>query len=178
MLFSGNLRVGNKNLIRLLEAFHVFQQRCGSAARLVLTGRRSWRSRTLDGAITRLGLRSAIIETGWVPPVHVPALYSGATMLLFPTLCEGFGLPALEAMACGTPVITSNVSCLPEVTGNAALLVDPLSVADIAEGIIRLFRDERLQNDLRDRGLEWVQQFSWERTARETLHVYQRALRS
>jgi len=178
LLFSGNLRVGNKNLIRLLEAFSIFRQRCGSVARLILTGRRSWHSNALDEAIDRFGLRKAIIETGWVPPDHVPALYSGATMLLFPTLCEGFGLPALEAMACGTPVVTSNISCLPEVTGNAALLVDPFSVADIAEGIIKLFCDEGLQVLLRERGLEWVKQFSWERTARETLGVYRRALSS
>jgi glycosyltransferase involved in cell wall biosynthesis len=172
LLFAGNLRVGNKNLIRLLEAYHKFQSLCGNEAKLVLTGRRSWQSKELDSAIDKLELRDSIIETGWLPPEHVPALYSGATMLLFPTLCEGFGLPALESMACGTPVLTSNVSCLPEVTGGAALLVDPLNVDDIADGIAQLYRDTGLQADLRQKGLEWVKQFSWQRTAKETRDVY------
>jgi glycosyltransferase involved in cell wall biosynthesis len=172
LLFAGNLRVGNKNLIRLLEAYHKFRAACGNDAKLVLTGRRSWRSKELDAAMDQLDLRRSIIETGWLPPEHVPALYSGATMLLFPTLCEGFGLPALESMACGTPVLTSNVSCLPEVTGGAALLVDPLKVDEIADGIVQLYRDTRLQEDLRQKGLAWVKQFTWQRTAKETREAY------
>ncbi len=176
LLFAGNLRVGNKNLIRLLKAYHKFQKAGERDVKLVLTGRRSWRSKELDAAIDKLELRESIIETGWLPPEHLPALYSGATMLLFPTLCEGFGLPALESMACGTPVLTSNVSCLPEVTGGAALLVNPLDVDEIADGIIQLYRDVALQSDLRKKGLEWVQHFSWQRTAHDTTDAYHRLL--
>lgn len=178
LLFAGNLRVGNKNLLRLVEAYHLFQTKAGREARLVLTGRRSWRSKELDEAIDRFGLRSSIIETGWLTPEHVPALYSGATMLLFPTLCEGFGLPALESMACGTPVLTSNVSCLPEVTGGAALLVDPYNVAEIADAMGHLYRDSALQANLRKKGFEWVQPFTWDRTVRETRETYERVLAS
>jgi glycosyltransferase involved in cell wall biosynthesis len=176
-LFAGNLRVGNKNLVRLLEAYALFRRECSREAKLVLTGRRSWQSKVLDATIDRLDLRSSIVETGWLPPEDVPALYSGARALLFPSLCEGFGLPALESMACGTPVITSNLSCLPEVTGNASLLVDPYSVAAIADGMACLFRDDRMHADLREKGLKWIQQFSWARTARETRAVYDRVLR-
>jgi len=175
-LFAGNLRVGNKNLVRLLEAYKLFQSQFGKEARLVLTGRRSWQSHVLDEAIDRLAIRESIVETGWLPPEHLPALYSGARALLFPSLCEGFGLPALESMACGTPVIASNLSCLPEVTGNAALLVDPYSVEAIAEGIGNLFQNNSLHAELRAQGFSWVQRFSWARTARETLAVYQRVL--
>ncbi|MCC6510462.1 MAG: glycosyltransferase family 4 protein, partial [Pirellulaceae bacterium] len=106
-LFAGNLRVGNKNLVRLLEAYQLFKQKHGDEVLLVLTGRRSWQSKVLDETIERLNLRTSIVETGWLAPGHVPALYSGALTLLFPSLCEGFGLPALESMACGTPVLTS-----------------------------------------------------------------------
>lgn len=172
VLFSGNLRVEGKNLIRLLEAFHQFRGARSDDIKLVFTGRRSWGSEKLDETIARLNLRNAIIEPGWVPPECVPAFYAGASMVLLPSLCEGFGLPALEAMACGTPVITSNLSCMPEVVGDAALLVDPFSVQDMAATMGRLFDDAQLQAQLRLRGLEWVKQYSWERTARETLKVY------
>jgi glycosyltransferase involved in cell wall biosynthesis len=176
-LFAGNLRVGNKNLIRLLEAFRLFkQQNESSELLLVLTGRRSWQSALLDETIERLELRESIVETGWLPPEHVPALYSGARALLFPSLCEGFGLPALESMACGTPVITSNLSCLPEVTGDASWLVDPYSVGAIAEGMTELYRSDRVHEDLRVKGIKWVEQFSWARTARETRDAYSRVL--
>ena len=175
-LFAGNLRVGNKNLVRLLEAYHLFIKANGNATRLVLTGRRSWHSKVLDETIDRLSLRDSIIETGWLPPEHVPALYSGATALLFPSLCEGFGLPALESMACGTPVLTSNVSCLPEVTGGAALLVDPYSAEAIAEGMNQLQGNRALHADLQAKGFKWVKQFSWSRAARETRAVYDRVL--
>ncbi|HEY6564056.1 MAG TPA: glycosyltransferase family 1 protein, partial [Pirellulaceae bacterium] len=178
LLYSGNLRVGNKNLIRALEAFHAFRRETGESTKLVFTGRRSWQARELDQALDRLHLRSSVIETGWVPPEDLPAIYSGATMLLFPTLCEGFGLPALEAMACGTPVVTSNCSCMPEVTGGAALLVDPRSVTEITHAITRLFGDTGLRESLRTRGLDWIRQFTWGRAARDTMRVYAQALSS
>lgn len=176
LLFSGNLRVGNKNLVRTLTAFHEFRRRHGGSTRLVLTGKRSWFANRLDSALDRLHLRDSVIETGWIPPEDLPAIYGGATMLLFASLCEGFGLPALEAMACGTPVITSTTTCMPEVTGDAALLVDPTSVEAIAQAMSRLQEDPTLRDQLRERGLEWARQFTWDRTAKETLQVYSRAL--
>jgi glycosyltransferase involved in cell wall biosynthesis len=108
----------------------------------------------------------------------LPALYNGASLFVFPSLYEGFGLPVLEAMACGTPVITSNVSSLPEVAGNAAMLVDPYNVDALAGTMRHVLSDQALAADLRARGLQRAQQFSWERTARETLAVYKDVLQN
>jgi len=105
--------------------------------------------------------------------IPASALYSGATLFAFPSLYEGFGLPVLEAMGCGTPVVASNTSAIPQVAGDAALLVDPRDVNALAEGMGRLLSDETLRAELRARGLERAQQFSWERTARDTLSVYE-----
>jgi glycosyltransferase involved in cell wall biosynthesis len=111
---------------------------------------------------------------GYVPDEDLPALYSGALLLAFPSLYEGFGLPVLEAMACGTPVLTSNVSATAEVADGAALLVDPRSVDALASALGRLLTDDALRADLRRRGLARAAEFSWERTARETLSVYEK----
>ncbi|HIQ02105.1 MAG TPA: glycosyltransferase family 1 protein, partial [Anaerolineales bacterium] len=109
---------------------------------------------------------------GPVPEADLPALYTGATTFVFPSLYEGFGLPVLEAMACGTPVACSNTSSLPEVVGDAALTFDPTDTAGIADAVARLLEDADLQADLRERGLRRAARFSWERTARATLTVY------
>jgi glycosyltransferase involved in cell wall biosynthesis len=113
----------------------------------------------------------------WIGRVHeedLPALYSAAEVFVFPSLFEGFGLPVIEAMACGTPVICSNVTALPEVAGGAAILVDPSDVRGLAEALDRVLGDSDLQADLRGRGLARAHQFSWERTASETLAIYRR----
>ncbi len=112
-----------------------------------------------------------VYRTGYVPHELLPALYSGAAALVFPTLCEGFGLPPLEAMACGTPVITSMNSALPEVVGDAAIGIDPLEPESIAAAVIRVVRSEALQMDLRARGLQRAKLFSWERCAAATRQV-------
>src|SRR5262249_25416527 len=106
-----------------------------------------------------------------------PALFSGARAFVYPSLYEGFGLPLLEAMACGAPVLTSSVSALPEVVADAALIVSPEDVDALAAPIARIWRDERLRADPRARGLARARQFSWERTARLTLDVYEAVLR-
>ncbi len=124
--------------------------------------------------IHRLQLAEHVVELGHVDQEHLPALYSGAQMLVFPSLYEGFGIPVLEAMACGTPVLTSNVSALPEVAGNCALLVDPYSVEAISQGMLELCANEGLRQSLRSRGLEDAKKFTWEQTARQTLSVYHR----
>ena len=109
---------------------------------------------------------------GPVPEADLPALYAGAAVFVFPSLYEGFGLPVLEAMACGTPVITSNTSSLPEVVGEAGILIDPRDVRALAEAVERVLADERLRAELRAKGVERARQFTWEKTARETLAVY------
>ena len=110
-------------------------------------------------------LSSRVDFVGIVPEPKLPSLYRGAEALVFPSLYEGFGLPVLEAMACGTPVVTANVTALPEVTGDAALLVDPTSVEQIAEAIVQIVSDTKLRQQLRDKGLKQAAQFSWQRTS-------------
>ena len=129
----------------------------------------------MDKALDRLKLREQVIETGYVEDPDVPVLYNGAEMFLFATLWEGFGLPVLEAMACGTPVITSNISSLPEIAGDAALLVDPYSVEDIAGAMHTLYTDSGQRAKLIEKGLIQSAKFSWAHTARKTIEAYKKA---
>jgi glycosyltransferase involved in cell wall biosynthesis len=168
----------HKNVERLLDAFARFRQRhpSGAAYRLYVMG--AWmgrREQRLHARITRLGLESAVRHLTGVPTRHVAALYSGAQALVFPSLMEGFGLPVLEAMASGTPVIAANGSSLPEITGDAALLVDPYDVEALTEAIWRLAEDAGLRAALIARGQARSRQFSWERLARETVAIYRMA---
>jgi glycosyltransferase involved in cell wall biosynthesis len=177
LLYVGTLQP-RKNLSRLIEAF---ARLAGAPAfadvqqsdslRLVLAGRRGWLYDDLVAQVERLGLAGRVFFPGYVADADLPALYSGALAFVFPSLYEGFGLPVLEAGACGVPVITSNTSSLPEVAGDAALLVDPHDVDAIAEAMYRLVTDEALRAELVRRGFENVKRFSWEKCARETLAV-------
>ncbi len=165
-----------KNIPRILQAFDRFRKESRSELKLVLAGKKSWTSEEVNPLIDSLGLRPHIVELGYVPHADLPFLYSGAAMLVFPSLWEGFGLPVIEAMACGTPVVTSNVSSLPEVAGGAAVLVDPNSVDEISDGMRRILDDGALREDLCARGRKRAEAFTWERTARQTLDVYARAI--
>ena len=144
---------------------------------LVLAGKRGWLYDDLFAQVTRLGLASRVIFPGYVEEADLPALLSGALALVFPSLYEGFGIPVLEAGACGVPVITSNTSSLPEVAGDAALLVDPHDVDAIADAMFRIATDAELRAELDRRGQENVKRFSWEKCARETLAVLEEAAR-
>ena len=139
-----------------------------SDVQLVLAGKRGWLYDDLFAQVTRLGLASRVIFPGYVEEADLPALLSGALALVFPSLYEGFGIPVLEAGACGVPVITSNTSSLPEVAGDAALLVDPHDVDAIADAMFRIATDAELRAELDRRGQENVKRFSWEKCARET----------
>ncbi len=123
--------------------------------------------------VQKLGLGERVVFTGWVPEEDKPALYSGARALVFPSLYEGFGLPPLEALACGTPVIASNRGSLPEIVGDGGLLLEPDDVEGLAGAMEKLLNDDTLWGDLREKGLAHAARFSWEKTARETLEVYQ-----
>jgi glycosyltransferase involved in cell wall biosynthesis len=123
--------------------------------------------------VQELGIEERVVFTGWVPEEDKPALYSGARALVFPSLYEGFGLPPLEALACGTPVIASNRGSLPEIVGDGGLLLEPDDVEGLAGAMEKLLNDESLWGDLREKGLAHAARFSWEKTARETLAVYQ-----
>jgi glycosyltransferase involved in cell wall biosynthesis len=173
ILSVGSLEPG-KNRRRLIAACARLRER-GIEHHLVISGQRAWRYEGELDVVQQLGLGDRVHVLGFVDEADMAALYSAAELLAFPSLYEGFGLPVLEAMACGTPVITSNVSALPEVAGDAALLVDPADVSALAESMERALTDQALRDDLRTRGLERARQFSWERAARETLAVYEKA---
>jgi glycosyltransferase involved in cell wall biosynthesis len=174
ILYVGTLQP-RKNLRRLLKAYAMVQKRDETPC-LVIAGRKGWLYDQIFQQVERLGLETEVIFPGYVPQDDLPTLLSGACFFVFPSLYEGFGLPVLEAMACGTPVLCSNVSSLPEVAGNVALLVDPLDVESMAEAMNRLLQDEGLRAQLVERGFQQVRQFSWDRCARETLTVLEDTL--
>jgi alpha-1,3-rhamnosyl/mannosyltransferase len=174
LLFLGTMEP-RKNLGRLLQAV---VQPGVNVGPLVLAGADGWGNDELRPRIAELARAGRVRPLGYVPePLRAPLL-GGARAFVYPSLYEGFGWPPLEAMACGTPVITSNVSALPEVVGDAALLVHPLDVDGLAAAIRRLWDDEGLRGDLRARGLARARQFTWDVTARLTLDAYAVALRS
>ncbi len=139
---------------------------------LVIAGKAQWRESEVYGAVRQAGLEGRVIFPGYVEDADLPALYSAATVFVYPSLYEGFGLPPLEAMACGAPVISTNAASLPEVVGDAALLIDPHDTQALAQALADVLTQPALQADLRQRGRQRVRQFSWERCAAETLAVY------
>jgi len=172
-LYVGKLHE-NKNIVRLIEAFHQFIGETRSEVVLALAGRQVWGGEGIMETMVRLGLTQQVRLLGHQPQAALPALYNAATALVFPTLWEGFGLPVIEAMACGTPVITSNLACLPEVAGGAALLVNPLSTSELAEAMHRVWSRADERQRLRAAGLERARAFDWKHTARATLEAYRR----
>jgi glycosyltransferase involved in cell wall biosynthesis len=171
LLYVGTLQP-RKNLRRIVEGFARLVAAGGmDGIQLVLAGKRGWLYDDLFALVEREGLGGRVLFPGYVDETDLAALYSGAIGYVFPSLYEGFGIPVLEAQACGVPVMTSNNSSLPEVAGDAALLVDPHDVDAIAEGMLRLATDEALRAALIERGFANVRRFSWEKCARETLAV-------
>jgi glycosyltransferase involved in cell wall biosynthesis len=170
ILYVGTIEP-RKNLSTLLEAYKLLREE-GLEHRLVIVGRKGWLYKGFFQRLRELGLEGEVIFPGFVPDGDLPALYSAADLFVFPSLYEGFGLPVLEAMACGTPVIASNSSSLPEVIEDAGIMVDPLDVGALLRAIELILRDERMRREMRARGLEQAAKFSWERAARETLEVY------
>jgi glycosyltransferase involved in cell wall biosynthesis len=172
-LFVGT-REPRKNLRRLLAAYARLADQPGSPD-LVIAGRRGWLEEDLEGLAARIGIRPRVRFPGGVADEELPALYTGALGFVFPSIYEGFGLPTLEAMACQTPVIASRGGSLPEIVGDAALLVDPFDVAGFAGAMGRLWREPSLRQEMVERGRARARQFSWRRAAEETLDVYRRA---
>jgi glycosyltransferase involved in cell wall biosynthesis len=171
LLYVGTLQP-RKNLARIIAAF---ARLAGNPAldgvQLVLAGKKGWLYQDLFAQVMRAGLAGRVLFPGYIADEDLPALLSGALGFVFPSLYEGFGIPVLEAGACGVAVITSNTSSLPEVAGDAALLVDPHDVDAIAAAMYRLVTDDALRAELARRGLENIKRFSWEKCARETLAV-------
>jgi len=174
LLYVGTIEP-RKNLTRLLHAWEPLY-RAGEAPPLVIVGKRGWLVEDFYTALEASPAREGIRFTGYVADEDLPALYAGARAFTFLSLYEGFGLPPLEAMACGAPVLCSDTSALPEVVGDAALTVSPTSVDAIREGLRRLLTAADLRADLRERGLHRAAAFSWERAAAETYRLYRRLL--
>jgi glycosyltransferase involved in cell wall biosynthesis len=166
--------VPRKNMNRLLEAYRRICDRLDYD--LVLVGEPGRGSGRLIRYIDQMHLSERVHLTGYVERTVLPALYSAADLFAYPSLYEGFGLPPLEAMACGCPVLTSKGSSLPEVVGDAAVMVDPLDIQDIIRGLSETILDEGYRGELREAGLARAARFSWERTAAETVGVYRSVL--
>ncbi len=168
VLYVGTIEP-RKNLPALIRAY---QQAAIADVRLVIAGKKGWMYAETFAQVQVLGLEDQVLFTGFVADDDLPALYTLAELFVFPSLYEGFGLPVLEAMACGTPVITSSLSSLPEVAGEAGLLVDPTDVAGLASAIRRVLDDAGLWGAMAEKGIAQAARFSWQRAAVETLALY------
>jgi glycosyltransferase involved in cell wall biosynthesis len=171
ILYTGNIKP-HKNVERLIEAYSILRRRGHQDAKLLIIGDDISKYPNLRRLVHRFQLHKHVRFLGFVPDVTLAALYRLASVFVFPSLYEGFGLPPLEAMAAGAPVITSNVSSLPEVVGDAALLVDPMDAGAIADAMVRVLTDEALRATLIARGYERVKAFSWDRSVRRVREVY------
>ncbi|UOQ70158.1 glycosyltransferase family 4 protein [Hymenobacter cellulosilyticus] len=165
-LFVGALQP-RKNLVNLLRAFDEFKTRTGSAAKLLIVGRTAWKAGPMFDVYQQMKHRGAVHLTGRVTDVELVQLYAAALATVYVPYFEGFGIPIIEAQACASPVLTSNCSSMPEVAGDAALLIDPFSVPSIAEGLTRLDADAGLRAELVQKGLANVHRFSWVRSAEQ-----------
>jgi glycosyltransferase involved in cell wall biosynthesis len=175
ILFVGTLEP-RKNIPGLLEAYALLRQELADAPPLVLVGNRGWLYDEIFAKVETLDLVNRVIWLENAPTADLPLLYNGAGVLVLPSYYEGFGLTALEAMACGTPAVVARRSSLPEVVGGAGLLVDPDNPADIAEGLRQILCDSALRNRLRSAGLARAAAFTWQQAARSVLQVYRQLL--
>ena len=171
VLYAGNVKP-HKNLERLIEAFDIMRKNGFDYLKLVLIGDDISKYAVLRRAVHRHQLHKRVRFLGYLPEETLAVMYRLAGVFVFPSLYEGFGLPPLEAMASGTPVVTSNVSSLPEVVGDAAVLVNPYDPLSIAEGVCRVLSDEPLRRDLRQKGIARAKEFSWERSVRRVREIY------
>jgi len=161
-----------KNLKRLLQAFLELKKDKSFEHKLVIAGEKGWRYKDFFEELNNPDIAEEVMLTGHIDDNDLPAVYSGASVFVYPSLYEGFGLPPLEAMACGTPVVCSDTSSLPEVAGEAALLVNPLETRAIAEAIKKILDDDTLAKDLSQKGIQQAKKFTWKQTAQKTLDVY------
>jgi len=165
-----------KNLGRLLLAYKEFKETTKSDCLLALVGGTGW-LQDIEELLRPLGkFSSDVVVTGYVPNEMLSSLYKNALAFIYPSLYEGFGLPVLDSMSMGVPVITSNVSSLPEITGESALLVNPFQINEIAEALCTIYSKSELRKELSAAGLERSKLFSWERCAAETMQAYEKAL--
>lgn len=171
ILYLGTIEP-RKNVARLIRAFNQVANRIPHG--LVVAGKWGWGFEDVKSEIAKSPFRDRIVILDYIEPEYLVSLCGAASLFVFPSIYEGYGLPPLEAMACGTPVITSNVSSLPEVVGDAAITINPLDEDSLAHEMERLALDVNLQNQLREKGLARAKQFNWDRTAEMTLDVYKK----
>ena len=176
ILYLGTLEP-RKNVAQLVRAYAALRRNGSDKPKLVIAGAKGWGYADVFAAVEQSGATGDVIFAGYVPQAELPLWYNAADLFVFPSLYEGFGLPVLEAMACGTPSITSNVSSLPEVAGNAALTIAPDDTRALSEAIERALHDAALRTQMRERSLQQAAKFSWREAARQTAEVYAEALR-
>jgi glycosyltransferase involved in cell wall biosynthesis len=164
-----------KNLVRLIEAYSILSDK-RDLPPLILVGKKAWLFEDSLKAAKEHGVEDKVRFTDFVPDEDLPGLYTLSTCFVYPSFFEGFGIPPLEAMQCGSPVIAGDRTSLPEVVGNAGILIDPFDVTSIADAIDRMLSDSELRDDLRQKGFERAKVFSWKRAARETLDIFERVM--
>jgi len=174
ILYVSRIEHPGKNHVRLIQAFDLLKEKAGIPHRLVLAGSKWNRAEEVYLAASKTRYSADITFLGFVEGADLPSLYRGADLFAFPSLFEGFGMPILEAMACGTPVVCSNLSSMPEVAGDAALMFDPYREQDIADKMERIITDEAVRKRCVQKGLERSKKFSWHHTALKTLEVIRR----
>jgi glycosyltransferase involved in cell wall biosynthesis len=167
-----------KNLASALIAFKALKETKKIDYQFVVAGGKGWKNEAFYRLLKKLSIDEHLVLTGYVPEEELPALYQGAEVFVYPSLYEGFGLPVLEAMSSGTPVITSNASSLPEVAGDAALLVNPMETFDLYRAMEALVMNPALKADFKEKGFKQSKKFTWEKTALETLEVYRKVFGS
>lgn len=175
-LYVARLEHPAKNHLRLLKAFELFKSKTRSPWQLVFAGSDWHGADAIHAAIAASPVRADIRSLGFVSAADLPTLYRAAETTVFPSLHEGFGLPVLEAMASGSPVLCSARGALAEVSGNAALIINPENIAEMSRALEQLSKDDNLRTKLRRAGIEWSRQFDWQQTATQTLAVYSRAI--
>jgi glycosyltransferase involved in cell wall biosynthesis len=171
IIYVGTLEP-RKNIPNLLKSYNILKN-YGINHKLIITGKKGWKYKEIFETIEKLKLQNDVIFTGYVPDEDLPGLYNAADLFVYPSLYEGFGLPPLEAMQCGTPVITSNTSSLPEVVGDAGIMVDPYDIDGLASKMYEVLTNEDLRNNMSKKGIERAKLFSWKKCAEEHLKVYE-----
>lgn len=171
ILYVGSLDK-HKNIPNLLKAYYK-SKKMGIIHKLVITGKKNLKHTEIFETIEKLSLQNDVIFTGYIPDEDLPLFYNKADLFVYPSIYEGFGIPPLEAMACGTPVITSNTSSLPEVVGDAGIMVNPYDVDELANKMYEVLNNEYLRKEMSKKGLERAQLFSWKKCAAEHLKVYE-----
>lgn len=171
IMFLGTLEP-RKNIPTLIRAFTALKKKKNIPHKLVLVGQKGWFFQEIEKALEESLYRDEIIFPGYIPDEDIPALYNGAEIFVYPSFYEGFGLPVLEAMQCGTPVITSNISSMPEIGGDACYYIEPKSLDDLTRGLEKIIENTDLRKKMSQKGIERAKQFSWEKCAKETLRIY------